>query len=305
MDRPRDSRSDRHGQNTSPEETAAALGARVNDIKTNEAARRLDRLEVVNVSIDSIRPNDYNPNRQSDEDFRLLLRSITDNGFTQPIIVHEESRQIVDGEHRWRAARQLGYTEIPVVLVSMTMEQMKVATLRHNRARGSHDIELEAGVLRDLIALGAGDWAKDALALSDSDFQHLIVDAPVTALVGGDTEDAFGDAWVPDTADGIDTGSKDSVSQATKTTVSPAASGTKLASAMTTGAVEAVVRRRDAAAKAKTEEDRQRALKEEKTYKVMYVFTDEDAEIVQSVLGDEAANKLLELCRRWDAKGAA
>src|SRR3954464_7927057 len=63
----------------------------------------LTRLQIEYVPYDSIHPNTYNPNRQSDHDFELLLASITEDGFDQPILVHRESREIIDGEHRWRA----------------------------------------------------------------------------------------------------------------------------------------------------------------------------------------------------------
>ena len=72
--------------------------------KTNE---RLGVLEIEYVALTDIQPNDYNPNRQSDHDFELLQRSITEDGFTQPVIAHRATKQIVDGEHRWRAAHSL------------------------------------------------------------------------------------------------------------------------------------------------------------------------------------------------------
>ena len=149
-----------------------------------EIAKRtnaLERLVIEYVSVASIRPNSYNPNQQSDHEFELLVRSIDEDGFTQPIVCQQATREFVDGEHRWTAAivhhylRKNGLEisttncreardrrfevldaslEIPVVFVDMSVEQMRIATLRHNKARGSHDIELEAAVLRDLQQLG-------------------------------------------------------------------------------------------------------------------------------------------------------
>ena len=66
--------------------------------------------------------------------------------------------------------------EIPVVFVDMSVEQMRIATLRHNKARGSHDIELEAAVLRDLQQLGAIEWAQDSLMLDDVELDRLLND---------------------------------------------------------------------------------------------------------------------------------
>src|SRR5690349_8625748 len=126
----------------------------------------LETLTISYVNIDTLYPNAYNPNRQSDREFELLLKSMEEDGFTTPIVAQSTTKMIVDGEHRWRAAKRLGYKEIPVVLVDMTDPQMRIATLRHNRARGSEDIELTIKVLQDLRTLGALDHAVDSLNMT-------------------------------------------------------------------------------------------------------------------------------------------
>lgn len=152
---------------------------------------KLQQLRVEYAPIDWPRPNEYNPNRQSKHEFSLLLRSIGEDGMTQPIICLPDGR-IVDGEHRWRACQELGHERVPVVKVDMTEEQRRVATLRHNLARGSHDIELEAGVLKDLEALGAKDWAREALQLSDVEMNRLLEDlTPLDEWGGGEWNQAW------------------------------------------------------------------------------------------------------------------
>lgn len=157
-----------------------------------KAAAQLETLSVEYVEIDWVKPNSYNPNRQSDHEFQLLLRSIKDDGMTQPVLCMQDGT-IVDGEHRWRACKQLGYTRIPIVKVNMTEAQRRVATIRHNTARGSHDIELEAQVLRDLQKLGAIEWAQDALQLTDVEMDRMLNDIkPIDEYGAGDT---FSDSW--------------------------------------------------------------------------------------------------------------
>lgn len=156
-------------------------------------AIKLEHLEVEYVDIDSVRPNEYNPNRQSDSEFALLLRSIEEDGMTQPIIVIRATRMIVDGEHRWRACKQLGFKQIPAVFVDMTEEQRRVSTLRHNLARGSHDYALEASVIKDLERLGALDWAQEALQLSDVEVQRMLEDATSIDAFGG--AEQFNESW--------------------------------------------------------------------------------------------------------------
>lgn len=139
----------------------------------------LEKLDVVYVAVNAVRQNSYNPNRQSEHDFQLLCKSIGEDGFTQPIIVLKSTMEIVDGEHRWRACKALGFEEVPVVFVDMSPEQMRISTLRHNRARGSEDAGLAADVLKDLAASGALDWAKDSLQLDAEDVAKLMEDMPL------------------------------------------------------------------------------------------------------------------------------
>lgn len=135
----------------------------------------LQSLAIEYVDINFLKPNEYNPNKQSPHEFELLKRSISEDGFTQPVICLPDGR-IVDGEHRWRAMKALGKTEIPVVKVDMTEAQRRVATIRHNMARGSHDVELTAQVFKDLEQLGVMDWAKDAMQLTDIEVERMLKD---------------------------------------------------------------------------------------------------------------------------------
>lgn len=247
----------------------------------------LERLAIEYVPIESIQPNSYNPNRQSEHDFELLVKSMSEDGFTQPIVCHKPTRQIVDGEHRWRAAQKLGYTAIPVVFVEMTPEQMRIATLRHNRARGSEDIELTAQVLRDLQSLGALDWAQDSLLLDDVELNRLLEDFPAPeALAAAE----YSSAWEP--ADKLD-GQKETTQIRTG-----GEAGHTIVQAMTPAALEA---RRDEERRlqqAKTEEERQIVKRESVLYRVSLVFAGEEASVVQAVLGEQPAEKLLTLCKQ-------
>ena len=173
--------------------TAAAI-ARKGKAEVAKRNNVLEELNIDYVALDSLKPNRYNPNRQSDFDFDLLMKSMTEDGFTQPIVVQRSTNEIVDGEHRWRAASKIGLREIPVVFVDMTEEQMKISTLRHNRARGSEDIDLSAQVLRDLRELGALEWAAESLQLDDRSLQRLLKDESAPEALANEE---FGQSWLP------------------------------------------------------------------------------------------------------------
>lgn len=127
---------------------------------------RLDqKIEVVEVAIDDLRANEYNPNQQSVHDFNLLVTSMQGDGFTTPIIANKDGR-IIDGEHRWRAAKVLGMVTVPVVYRDYSEAEMRFATIRHNRARGEHDVDMEARVLADLEKVIGTVGIRDELSIN-------------------------------------------------------------------------------------------------------------------------------------------
>lgn len=155
---------------------------------TDKNYRPLQKMEITFLGVDEVIPNEYNPNRQSDRDFELLCRSIEEDGFTQPILVQEDTKRIIDGEHRWRAMKVLSATnprflKIPCVLVNFTDAQRLISTLRHNRARGSEDINLVANVLQDLKVEGNLEAAADSLLMDDVELQIFLEDIPQAELV--------------------------------------------------------------------------------------------------------------------------
>ena len=258
--------------------------------------QKLETLEIQYVPISDIKPNTYNPNRQSEEDFQLLLKSMDEDGFTQPVVAvaiaekhfkeDEKLREvyeagdtvIVDGEHRWRAAARLGYEEIPVVYTPMTLAQARIATLRHNRARGSEDMELSAQVLRDLQELGAADWAQDSLQLSDEEMNRLLEDIPAPEALAGED---FSQGWEP--AQG-----------------GPDADA-ELSDRRTSSTVDAVQAQRDAEerlAAARSEEERQAIRRDMGVYRVALAFSDAEGKIVKAVIGKGPAATIVELCRK-------
>ena len=91
--------------------------------------RVLEELSIEYAPIDSIKPNDYNPNRQSEHDFELLVRSMREDGFTQPIIAQSGTRVIFSGEHpNSRLSKSAACCEL--VRIRGEMELMTCSSLR-------------------------------------------------------------------------------------------------------------------------------------------------------------------------------
>lgn len=130
---------------------------------TNDRITKSDaRLVIEYVPVESIKPNQYNPNSHSVESFDLLIKSISYFGFTQPIVVNRATMEVVDGEHRLRVACVLGYAEVPVCFVDFDDVKLRYATLIHNRARGKENKQL----LRALF---------DELDKSESDYKKVLL----------------------------------------------------------------------------------------------------------------------------------
>jgi len=108
------------------------------------------------VDRDSLKPNDYNPNKVSEENLALLTQSIEVNGWTLPIVVRPDYT-IIDGFHRWTVAgreplrSRLG-GKVPVVIVQHDdrAEDM-YGTITHNRARGTHMLEPMKAIVKELL----------------------------------------------------------------------------------------------------------------------------------------------------------
>ena len=232
--------------------------------------------------IDSIFPNEWNPNRQTDRDFELLLRSIEDDGFTQPVIANREGK-IIDGEHRWRAAEALGYSEVPVVVVDMSDEQMRISTIRHNKARGSHDTELEVDILRDLKDMGASDWVKDSLLISDAEFDRLLGEFS--------TVDSFEEEFreVPQREKSImDAGSRVQYPEVIGGVGNPSTGSRKTE--------EEQRLREQLISQARSEQEQEWARRDTRLYRVALVFSGDESEIVKQALGDSPGEALLAMC---------
>lgn len=117
---------------------------------------------------DLLKPNTYNPNSMTPVDRLLLKVSILANGWTQPIVLFRETLAdtlwIVDGEHRWQVSADpevaaLTSGLVPVVFIDGSMADRMMATIRHNRARGSHGVVPMAEIVKQLLDSGMDDAA--------------------------------------------------------------------------------------------------------------------------------------------------
>lgn len=105
------------------------------------------------VSTTELRPNYWNPNVMSEEDYARALESIRRFGFVDPITVRNfetYGMEIVDGENRWRAAKDLGLDQVPVIIVDVDEATARQLTIVLNELRGRPDEGKLARIIEEL-----------------------------------------------------------------------------------------------------------------------------------------------------------
>ena len=118
------------------------------------------------IPIEQIDANSYNPNHVAPPEMRLLYESIKEDGYTMPVVVYPKPDgryEIVDGYHRYTVMlthrdiydRECGL--LPCSIIDKDVSNRMASTIRHNRARGSHSIELMMNIVGELKKAGMSD----------------------------------------------------------------------------------------------------------------------------------------------------
>ncbi len=161
--------------------------------------------QVIPVPIEKIQPNTYNPNTVAPPEMKLLYESIKIDGYTMPIVCYYNKESdtyiIVDGFHRYRIMKENAdiYERekgmLPVSVINKPIDQRMASTIRHNRARGSHDVDLMSNIVKELHELGRSDaWISRHLGMDRDEILRL---KQITGLASLFKDIKFGDAWRP------------------------------------------------------------------------------------------------------------
>lgn len=118
------------------------------------------------VDQDNLEGNDYNPNEVATPEMELLHKSIKEDGYTQPIVTYETEPghfEVVDGEHRsiigkeYEDIRERLHDHVPVTVIDKPEDKRMGSTIRHNRARGTHQIRDMSDIVVELFDQGWSD----------------------------------------------------------------------------------------------------------------------------------------------------
>lgn len=157
------------------------------------------------VRAEEVLANDYNPNTVAPPEQKLLEHSITEDGYTQPVVtwLENERRETIDGFHRGEVGRTsaavrettLGY--LPVTTARRTERGDRIAsTIRHNRARGVHRVDAMSSIVQELVRR---NWSNERIAKElGMDADEVLRLKQMTGLAELFADREFSEAWEPE-----------------------------------------------------------------------------------------------------------
>jgi ParB-like chromosome segregation protein Spo0J len=156
------------------------------------------------VKNDLVKANDYNPNSVAPPEMKLLELSISNDGYTQPIVSwpHDDYVEVVDGFHRHRVGKESdivntrvkGYLPIVAIKESQQGQNDRVAsTIRHNRARGKHKVESMSEIVVDLKRR---NWSDKKIGIElGMDQDEVLRLSQISGLAEMFKDHEFSEAW--------------------------------------------------------------------------------------------------------------
>jgi ParB-like chromosome segregation protein Spo0J len=160
------------------------------------------------VKNETVYANDYNPNSVAPPEMELLRLSISNDGYTQPIVSmdnNDGTREVIDGFHRNRVGKEckdiqsrvFGYLPVVTIRESQKGQNDRVAsTIRHNRARGKHKVESMSDIVVDLKRR---NWSDEKICKElGMDRDEVLRLTQISGLIEMFSDKEFSMAWEPE-----------------------------------------------------------------------------------------------------------
>ncbi|HEY9705058.1 MAG TPA: ParB/RepB/Spo0J family partition protein [Allocoleopsis sp.] len=130
------------------------------------------------IPIKNIIPNTWNPNVMDARTYQALKESFTEFGDIDPILVRDlgDKYQIIDGEHRYKIAREIGLDKIQSIVIDVSDNQAKRLTQIMNRTKGKDDPEKLMNLLDSLLQEMSEDELVKGLPYTPDSLADLIDD---------------------------------------------------------------------------------------------------------------------------------
>ncbi len=140
--------------------------------------------KVLAVPVEKVVANSYNPNIVAPPEMKLLELSIWEDGYTMPCVCYyladEDLYELVDGFHRYlilKTSKRIYEREkglLPVTVIEKDISNRMASTIRHNRARGIHNVELMSEIVSELTKAGMSDqWIRRNIGMDKDELLRL------------------------------------------------------------------------------------------------------------------------------------
>lgn len=140
--------------------------------------------EETTVHPDELDVDGENPNEQTDSMFGLLCDNLRKKGWLGNAIVADTDGTIADGEHRWRAAQEIGLSEVPVKFYDIDDAERRLWRQELNKISGEHDTKRDALEYDQLLDAGKTDEVRALTNAADEDLDELLAEIKVDTSVG-------------------------------------------------------------------------------------------------------------------------
>ena len=167
------------------------------------------------IDANEVHANDYNPNNVAPPEMKLLEHSIMEDGYTQPIVAwkDENGYEVVDGFHRNRVGKEcgtvrkrtLGFLSLTIINVDRLDRGDRIAaTIRHNRARGKHQVSAMSEIV---VELKRRNWSDEKIGTElGMDPDEVLRLCQISGLAEMFADRNFSEAWEADTINQINEG---------------------------------------------------------------------------------------------------
>lgn len=136
------------------------------------------------VPVEKVVANSYNPNIVAPPEMKLLELSIWEDGYTMPCVCYYDARgdvyELVDGYHRYlvlKTSKRIYEREkglLPVSVIEKDLSNRMASTIRHNRARGTHNVELMSEIVAELTKAHMSDrWIMRYIGMERDELLRL------------------------------------------------------------------------------------------------------------------------------------
>lgn len=161
-------------------------------------------LNIQLIKSEQLQGNDYNPNKVAPPEMRLLKLSIKKDGVTMPVVVANQDKKkhpfvVVDGFHRTTVIKSdksineslAGY--VPTSRLNKSIEDRITSTVRHNMARGTHQVELSANLIG---MLHKHNWTNERIGMElGMDADEVLRLKQTTGLAELFADREFSNSW--------------------------------------------------------------------------------------------------------------